>query len=136
MLGAELTGMADTKEGRENQAADEERRQRERALKEALARTDEAEPPADDRGEPATSGEDGDSIDVPLTCHRRNCEESAEFLVLERYQEETGKGAVEATAALCRDHTDEESPTNLDGVYDEYVFRVVPLPESFIQETD
>jgi hypothetical protein len=128
--------MADTKEGREKQAADEERRQRERALREALARTNEIEPPADDRVETEAGGEEGDSLDVPLTCHRRNCEEPAEFLVLERYQEETGKGAVEATAALCRDHTDEESPTNLDGVYDEYVFRVVPLPESVVQETD
>ncbi|QCC46775.1 hypothetical protein [Halobellus limi] len=125
--------MADTKEGREKQAADEARRQRERALKEALARADEAEPAADERGE--ASGEEGDSLDLPLTCHRRNCDQPAEFLVLERYQEETGKGAVEATAALCRAHTDEESPTNLDGAYDEYVFRVVPLPESLRQES-
>jgi len=49
------------------------------------------------------------------------------FLVLERYQEETGHGAVKAEAVLCREHTDEESPTNLDGSYEEYVFRVEPL---------
>lgn len=54
--------------------------------------------------------------------------------MLERYQEETGQGAVEATAVLCREHTDDESPTNLDAVYEEYVFRVVPLPAT--SETD
>jgi hypothetical protein len=63
------------------------------------------------------------------TCHRRGCDESARFVVLERYQEETGKGAVEAEAALCRAHTDEESPANLAGAYDGYVFRVEPLAE-------
>lgn len=36
--------MADTKEGREKQAQAEERRQRARALQEALERADEAEP--------------------------------------------------------------------------------------------
>ncbi|MFB6352757.1 MAG: hypothetical protein ABEJ92_01600 [Halobacteriales archaeon] len=40
--------MADTKEGRENQARAEERRQRQRRLEEALERADEAEPPADE----------------------------------------------------------------------------------------
>jgi hypothetical protein len=50
--------------------------------------------------------------------------------VLERYQEETGQGAVEAEAFLCREHTDEESPTNLDGVYADYVFYVKPLDEA------
>ncbi|AEH38063.1 hypothetical protein [Halopiger xanaduensis] len=65
-------------------------------------------------------------------CHRRDCDEPAAFLALERYQEETGKGAVEAEAALCRDHAAEEHPTNLDGAYPDYVFRVEPLPE----ETD
>ncbi|WIV66716.1 hypothetical protein [Natrialbaceae archaeon AArc-T1-2] len=63
------------------------------------------------------------------TCHRRNCDRPAQFVVLERYQEETGQGAVEAEAALCRDHTAEEHPTNLDGVYEGYVFRVEPLSE-------
>lgn len=62
-------------------------------------------------------------------CHRRGCDEPAAFVVLERYQEETGKGAVEAEAALCRDHTDEESPANLGGAYDDYVFRVEPIAE-------
>mgnify|MGYP000339072819 FL=1 len=119
--------MADTKEGREEQAAHELRRQRQREINEALARADEAEP--------AILGEDGEPPELPLVCHRRNCDELAEFLVLERYQEETGQGAVEATAALCRSHTDEESPTNLDGVYDEYLFSVVPLPESWTAET-
>ncbi|WP_049985002.1 hypothetical protein [Halobellus rufus] len=118
--------MADTKEGREKQAADEDRRQRRREITEALARADEAEP--------AILGEDGEPPDFPLTCHRRNCEEPAEFLVLERYQEETGQGAVEARAALCRAHTREESPANLDGVYDEYVFSVTPLPKSWTGE--
>ena len=67
--------------------------------------------------------------DSPPECHRRSCDEPAAFVVLERYQEETGHGAVEAEALLCRKHTDEESPTNLDGVYPDYVFRVEPLPE-------
>ncbi|MFC6736984.1 hypothetical protein [Halolamina salina] len=40
--------MADDKQGREKQAADEERRQRERALRTELERYDEAEPPIDD----------------------------------------------------------------------------------------
>lgn len=65
--------------------------------------------------------------DSPPECHRRGCAEQAMFLVLERYQEETGHGAVEAEAVLCREHTDEERPTNLDGSYDDYVFRVEPL---------
>ena len=60
-------------------------------------------------------------------CHRRGCTERATFLALERYQEETGHGAVEAEAALCQEHAAEESPTNLDGSYPEYVFRVEPL---------
>lgn len=38
--------MADTKEGRENQARAEERRQRRRRLEEALERADETEPPS------------------------------------------------------------------------------------------
>lgn len=42
--------MADTKEGRENQARAEERRQRRRRLEEALERADEAEPPSDEPG--------------------------------------------------------------------------------------
>ncbi|MFC4245985.1 hypothetical protein ACFOZ7_03085 [Natribaculum luteum] len=66
----------------------------------------------------------------PRTCHRRDCDEPAAFVVLERYQEETGHGAVEAEAVLCRTHTAEEHPTNLDGVYADYVFRVEPLPEA------
>lgn len=43
-VGGLLLRMADTKEGREKQAQDEETRQRERALDEALDRADEAEP--------------------------------------------------------------------------------------------
>jgi hypothetical protein len=105
--------MPDTKAGREEQAHHESKRQRRRDVDEALERGDEAEPP-DER---------------PITCHRRGCNEPASFVVRERYQEETGHGAVTAEAFLCRAHTDEESPTNLDGVYDDYVFRVDPLPE-------
>ncbi|WP_255170220.1 hypothetical protein [Natrononativus amylolyticus] len=60
-------------------------------------------------------------------CHRRDCDEPAAFVVRERYQEETGQGAVEAVATLCRAHTAEEHPTNLDGAYPDYVFRVEPL---------
>lgn len=43
--------MGDTKRGREKQTADEERRQRERELAEALERVDEPEPIADADGE-------------------------------------------------------------------------------------
>lgn len=60
-------------------------------------------------------------------CHRRGCTEAAAFAVLERYQEETGQGAVEAEAFLCQGHATEESPANLDSSYAEYVFRVEPL---------
>jgi hypothetical protein len=110
--------MPDTKEGRERRARDAENRQREREIMEAVARADEAEPPRE-------IPEDSDS---PPECHRRGCPERAAFLVLERYQEETGKGAVEARAFLCREHTAEEGPVNLDDAYPEYVFRVDPLP--------
>ncbi|MFP8889174.1 hypothetical protein ACLI4U_05325 [Natrialbaceae archaeon A-CW2] len=72
---------------------------------------------------------DGASDSLP-ECHRRGCTERATFVVLERYQEETGHGAVEAEAVLCQGHTDEESPANLDGSYAEYVFRVEPLQET------
>jgi hypothetical protein len=110
--------MADTKEGREKQARDQENRQREREIRDARDRADEVEPPR--------AGED-EAGDSPRTCHRRGCDELAAFVVLERYQEETGHGAVEARAFLCREHTREESPTNLDRAYDDYVFRVDPI---------
>lgn len=71
--------------------------------------------------------EENEVLGQPRECHRRGCTEAATFVVLERYQEETGQGAVEATADLCREHTAEESPTNLDGSYADYVFRVDPL---------
>jgi len=80
---------------------------------------------ADDENRP----EDGGPDSLP-ECHRRGCTERAAFVVLERYQEETGHGAVEAEAVLCREHADEESPTNLDRSYAEYVFRVEPLQET------
>ena len=44
-------GMADDKQGRDKQADDEERHQRERAVEEARTRADEAEPMRDDPGE-------------------------------------------------------------------------------------
>ncbi|MFC4543461.1 hypothetical protein ACFO5R_16135 [Halosolutus amylolyticus] len=112
--------MGDTRKGRDKQARDAENRQRERELEEARERADEAEPR--DEAEEAD-----DDPNASRECHRRGCTEPATFRVLERYQEETGQGAVEAEAALCRDHTAEESPTNLDGVYADYVFRVVPI---------
>jgi len=65
------------------------------------------------------------------TCHRRGCDERAAFRVLERYQEETGHGAVEADALLCPEHTEEEGPTNLEHAYDGYVFSIEPLPGVF-----
>ena len=108
--------MPDTKNGREKQAADRDRRQREREIREAREREDEPEPYVD-----------REHRDVPAECHRRGCTEPPAFLVLERYQEETGHGAVEATAMLCQKHTDEESPTNLDRSYPDYVFLVEPI---------
>ncbi|WP_435196403.1 hypothetical protein [Natronomonas sp. EA1] len=109
--------MADTRDGREKQARDEETRQRERELEEAIDRADEAEPV--------------DESDSPPVCHYRNCEERAAFRVTERYQEETGHGLVTAEAVMCRAHADDESPTNLDRASAEYVFRVEPLPGVF-----
>lgn len=121
--------MADTKRSREKQARDEENRQRERELSEARDRGDEAEPP-DEWDETDEEGAVGDDHDSPRECHRRDCTEPATFVVVERYQEETGHGAVEAKAFLCRAHTDEESPANLDGAYDDYLFRVEMLSEA------
>lgn len=66
---------------------------------------------------------------APDSCHRRDCDRPATFHILERYQEETGHGAVEAKAHLCKSHTVDESPANLDGAYEEYVFQVRPLAE-------
>lgn len=121
--------MADTKAGREKQADDEERRQSERALSEAQTRSDEPEPPAVVRE--AYEKANGDMVEYPNSpreCHRRGCTELATFAVLERYLEETGHGPVEAVAFLCEVHADEESPTNLDAAYDDYVFRVTRIP--------
>jgi hypothetical protein len=122
--------MADTREGRDKQARDAEKRQQQRELEEARERRDEAEPPRDveDVADEALDAE-SDSQGSPRTCHRRGCDERATFVVLERYQEETGHGAVEVEAYLCQDHTAEESPTNLDNADADYVFRVVPLAE-------
>jgi hypothetical protein len=128
--------MVDTKQGREDQADDEERRQRERALGEARDRADEPEPSADDgTGHDEARREEDEQSGSPGECHRRGCTEPATFLVRERYQEDTGHGAVESEAALCRAHTAEESPANLDGVYPDYVFRVEPIPETRPSDT-
>lgn len=116
--------MPDTKDGREKQADDENRRQQRRELSEARSRGDEPEPSVEDASE--SDAEREAEFDV-RECHRRGCADPADFLVLERYQEETGHGAVESTAVLCREHAAEESPTNLDHAYPDYVFRVEPL---------
>lgn len=116
--------MADTKKGRDKQARDAENRQQEQEIEESRERANEAEPPR-------VGQDEADEVpDSPPTCHRRGCDEPAAFVVLERYQEETGHGAVEAKAFLCRKHTAEESPTNLDGAYANYVFRVEPIAET------
>ncbi|WP_082838027.1 hypothetical protein [Haladaptatus sp. R4] len=119
--------MADNKKSRDKQARDEENRQRTWEVEQARERMDETEP----RGEQNEADEfryaREENSDSPPTCHRRGCDEPAKFVVLERYQEETGHGSVEAEARLCQRHTAEESPTNLDGVYADYVFRVDPL---------
>lgn len=123
--------MGDTKKGRDKQARDAENRQREQELEEARDRADEAEPPRDDQVKADTAHRAKDeSPDLPRECHRRGCDKAARFLVLERYQEETGHGAVEAEAILCQEHTTEEHPTNLDSVYADYVFRVEPISET------
>jgi hypothetical protein len=120
--------MADTKRGREEQARNEDRRQREREIEQARERADEPEPTVDrDVVDPETRTEQVDSPDDDRPCRRRDCDRRAVFLVVERYLEETSRGAVEATAELCREHTAEESPTHLEDAYAEYVFRVEPL---------
>ena len=100
--------MADTKQGRDKQAHDKANRQQERELRDA----DETEPPR---------------ASDPEGCYRRNCEEPATFVVVERYQEETGHGLVEAWAELCTDHAAEERPANLDAADADYMFSVTPL---------
>ncbi|WP_380676001.1 hypothetical protein [Salinigranum sp. GCM10025319] len=125
--------MPDTKRGREEQARHQERRQREREIEQARERADEREPPTDRSTEGDETGTEDAGPSGGQTCHRRGCDRPAAFLVTERYLEDTGHGAVEATAELCRDHTAEESPTRLDDAYPDYVFRVEPLsgsPES------
>ena len=129
-------GMADTKEGRDKQARDTEKRQRQRELKEARERGDEAEPPRDvPEILDEALREVSPSQESSRTCHRRGCDEPATFVVVERYQEETGHGAVVAEAFLCRDHTTEEGPANLDRAYPDYVFCVVPIPETDTPDT-
>lgn len=128
--------MADTKRSREEQARDETDRQRERAIEEARDRADEAEPPPVEQNEDEeTRQEADDQQDSPRACHRRGCNEVAAFVVTERYQEDTGHGVVEAEAALCREHTAEESPSNLDGAYADYEFRVQPVPDRVTTDT-
>lgn len=63
----------------------------------------------------------------PFDCHRRSCENTAEFWVYERYQEENDLGAVEAEVSLCREHTAEERPHNLDQAGPEYIFKIEPI---------
>ena len=118
-------GMADTKRGRDKKARDADNRQRKRDIEESRERADETEPPDEDRDETRPTGDE--SSDGPRSCHRRGCTRTATFAVFERYQEETGHGAVEVEAFLCTEHAAEEAPTNLDEDYDEYVFRVEPL---------
>ena len=128
--------MADTKKGRDKKAHDAENRQRKRELEQERDRADEVEPPQNEQNEVNEVHREGaPSGDSSQECRRRGCNKLAAFLVLERYQEETGHGAVEAEAALCGEHTAEESPTNLDGVYTDYVFQVTPLPETSTPDT-
>ncbi len=129
--------MADDRSGRNEKALNDDRRQRERALAEELDRAEESEPLDQQPDDPSVTPREGGSDPATTReCHRRGCAEPAAFVVLERYQEETGQGAVEAMAALCREHTAEERPTNLDGSYAEYVFRVTPIPENGVSDSD
>lgn len=59
--------MPDDKNGRENQAANEERRQREREVQEALERGDEPEPPTVDREFLGSLDEELDQLSYPTT---------------------------------------------------------------------
>jgi hypothetical protein len=123
--------MTDSENDRENGAEPDAESQGGRAKPEARDPSEEAERPRFRGDAGGEAGRDRpDALDPSPTCHRRGCTEPASFVVLERYQEETGHGAVEAEAFLCRDHTDEESPTNLEGVYADYVFRVEPIGEA------
>ncbi|NHN60224.1 MULTISPECIES: hypothetical protein [Halorussus] len=58
--------MADNKSGRDEQADDADRRQRERSIAEELERGDEAEPPVD-AGALADLGSDLESLEFPVT---------------------------------------------------------------------
>ena len=111
--------MADDKRGREKKARDAERSQRRHEVSEALERSAEPEPPDEDM--------EATDVGLPPECHRRDCSRVATFRVLERYQEETGHGVVEATASLCQEHTAKEHPTNLTAAHEDYVFRIEPL---------
>jgi hypothetical protein len=114
--------------GRENGAKPDAEGQGDRATPEARDRPAEADrPPSGQDADGEAGRQRPGAPDRSPTCHRRGCTEPATFVVLERYQEDTGHGAVEAEALLCRVHTDEESPANLEGVYADYVFRVEPI---------
>lgn len=63
------------------------------------------------------------------SCHRRGCDRMAEFRVIERYEEETGQGPVEAEALLCVEHTAEEHPHNLTNGGPAYLFQVTPIDQ-------
>ncbi len=71
------------------------------------------------------TGENAD-MEQP-TCHRRDCDRPAVFVVTERYEEETGQGTVNAEAPLCFEHTQEEHPHNLDQAGTQYRFLVEPI---------
>jgi hypothetical protein len=107
--------MADNKQGRVAQAHNAERRQWEREIEEARSRIDESEP---------TATEDVGGF---RPCHRSDCDRTAMFYVLERYEEDSA--VVKEAANLCRQHSAEERPMHLDGVYDNYVFSIEQLPE-------
>lgn len=70
-----------------------------------------------------------DADDRPLECHRRSCDDVADFWAFERYQEENDLGAVEAEVPLCTTHAAEERPSNLDAANDEYLFEIRPIRE-------
>lgn len=121
--------MTSKDEPQDQDGRDTAARQPERERERARNHADESGPPLDEQEE-ANPAQRDDGVHSPRECHRRGCDEPAAFVVLERYQEETGHGAVEAEAALCQEHTAEENPTNLDGAYADYVFRVTPLPDA------
>ncbi|WP_328517208.1 hypothetical protein [Haladaptatus caseinilyticus] len=100
--------MADDKKSRNKQSHDEENRQRVWEVEQAHERMDETKSRDEQNEADESRDERKENSDSPRKCHRRECDEPAKFVALERYQEETDHGSVEAEASPCQRHTAEE----------------------------